>query len=116
MKEEFVMLRLFPLASSLLVSAAVLAGVSRHAVIAPERPAAAKPDLNANAALKYWRGFASLPKLDKDEQDKIIREAATMPLTPRVKEIVTLSESSLHELHNGAAVPDCAWGLTQEDG
>ena len=75
-----------------------------------------KPDLNRNAALKYWRGFANLPKLEKEEQDKIAREATTMVLTPRIKAVVTLSESSLHELYNGAAVPTCAWGLTREDG
>ena len=50
------------------------------------------------------------------EQDNIAREATTMPLTPRVKAVVTLAESSLHELYNGAAVPACAWGLTREDG
>jgi hypothetical protein len=111
------MFRLFPLVGGVLAYAAVLACVSLQAVIDPDRPAAAaKADLNANAALKYWRGFANLPKLDKDEQDKIIREAATMPLTPRVKEIVKLAQSSLHELYNGAAVPDCGWGLTEEDG
>lgn len=74
------------------------------------------PDLNRNAALKYWRGFANLPKLEKEEQDKIAREATTMVLTPRMKAVVTLAESSLHELYNGAAVPACAWGLTREDG
>src|SRR5260370_19366392 len=116
MKEELVMLLLLPLAGGVLVHAAV-ACLWREAVIDPDRrAAAAKPDLNANAALKYWRGFANLPKLEKDEQDKIIREAATMPLTPRVKEIVKLAQSSLHELYNGAAVPDCGWGLTEEDG
>lgn len=75
-----------------------------------------RPDLNANAALKYWRGFANLPKLDKDEQEKITQEAATMPLTPRVKEVVQLADWALHELYSGAAVPDCAWGITWEDG
>jgi hypothetical protein len=102
----------------LLSFAAVLSSLALAAT-APaqgQRPTGAKPDLNANAALKYWRGFASLPKLDKQEQERITQEAATMPLTPRVKEVVKWSEGSLHELHNGAAVPDCAWGLTFGDG
>jgi hypothetical protein len=90
--------------------------VATNALAGGERPADPKLDLNANAALKYWRGFANLPKLEKEEQDKIVREATTMPLTPRVKAVVTLSELSLHELYNGAAVPACAWGLTREDG
>jgi hypothetical protein len=85
--------------------------------LAADAPAAdTNRDLNANAALKYWRGFASLPKLDKAEQEQIIQGAATMPLTPRVKDVVLSSKVSLHELYNGAAVPDCAWGLTFEDG
>jgi hypothetical protein len=100
------MLRLFTCVGAVLASLVLAANAS----------AQPKPDLNANAALKYWRGFASLPKLDKEEQEKIIQEAATMPLTPRVKEMVQGSEGALHELYNGAAVPDCAWGLTFEDG
>jgi hypothetical protein len=90
--------------------------LATNALAGGEGPADPKLDLNANAALKYWRGFANLPKLEKEEQDKIVREATTMPLTPRVKAVVTLSELSLHELYNGAAVPACAWGLTREDG
>src|SRR5262245_27589636 len=100
------MLRLFVRVGAVLASLALAANA----------PAQTKPDLNANAALKYWRGFASLPKLDKEEQEKIIHEAATMPLTPHVKEVVKWSEASLHEMYNGAAVPDCAWCLTFEDG
>ncbi len=92
------------------------AALAALALTGAARPAETKPDLNANAALKYWRGFANLPKLDKEEQEKISQEAATMPLSPRVKEVVKWSEGSLHELYNGAAVPDCAWGLTFEDG
>jgi hypothetical protein len=75
-------------------------------------PAADAPDLNANAALKYWRAFASLPRLDEKEQEKL----PTMPLDARAKEIVASGEAALHELHNGAAVRDCAWGLTSKDG
>jgi hypothetical protein len=111
-KEEKGMPRLFFFAAAALVSLALAA----RAPAGGQRPAETKPDLNANAALKYWRGFASLPKLDKEEQQKIVQGAATMPLTPRVREVVRWSEGSLHELYNGAAVPACAWGLTYEDG
>jgi hypothetical protein len=106
------MLRLFLFPGAVLFSLAL----ATNALAGGDRPADTKLDLNANAALKYWRGFADLPKLEKEEQDKIARDATTMPLTPRVKAVVTLSESSLHELYNGAAVPACAWGLTPEDG
>jgi hypothetical protein len=105
------MLRLVPLGIAGLLSLVV---VGRAADDEPR--AAASPDLNANAALKYWRGFANLPRLERDEQDRIMREATTMPLTPRVRAVVTLAESSVHELRTGAAVPRCAWGLTREDG
>jgi hypothetical protein len=106
------MLRCSSFPGTLLLSLALATG----AMAGGDPLADAKPDLNANAALKYWRGFANLPKLEKEEQDKIAREATTMALTPRVRAVVTLSESSLHELYNGAAVPACAWGLTREDG
>jgi hypothetical protein len=37
---------------------------SRATAQAPE----AKPDLGANAAMKYWTAFALLPTLDKDQE------------------------------------------------
>src|SRR5262249_35644276 len=38
----------------------------------------APPDLGANAALKYWQAFATLPKLTEAEQTKLTAECLTM--------------------------------------
>src|SRR5438105_12265434 len=81
-------------------------------------PAAHKLDLNQNAALKYWRAFASMPHLSEEEQEKLRGKAAglTTPLDAKAKDLIAKSSNALHELHNGAKVSQCAWGVTMEDG
>jgi hypothetical protein len=72
--------------------------------------------LNRNAALKYWQGFASLPKLTEEQQKLLEAPIATGPLDDRLKEIVTASTDALREMHHGAKIADCAWGVSFEDG
>src|SRR5262245_58136292 len=72
--------------------------------------------LNRNAALKYWQGFASLPKLTEEQQKLLEAPIATGPLDDRLKEIVTASTDALREIHHGAKIADCAWGVSFEDG
>ncbi len=71
-------------------------------------------DLAANAALKYWQAFSTMPKLDEKFQPG---DVGTMPLDAKTKELVASAAYSLEQLHYGAALPRCAWGISlEEDG
>jgi hypothetical protein len=74
------------------------------------------PDLGANAALKYWQAFATLPRVPPAEQKKLEAECATLPLDAHVREIVARSEYALQMMHLGAAGPRCDWGIGYEAG
>ena len=54
-------------------------------LLLPLEPASADApsDLEANAALKYWRAFPQLPTLTEAEQHKLAAECLTMPLDAR---------------------------------
>lgn len=75
----------------------------------------AAPDSGENAALKYWQGFATLPKFSEAE-NKIVGECVTTPLDDSVRKIVKDAEYSLEMLHRGSAIRRCDWGMTYEDG
>jgi hypothetical protein len=77
--------------------------------------AGAPPDLGANAALKYWQAFATLPRLTDAEQARLTAECLTMPLDAHARELVTRAAYALRMLHQGAALPDCDWGLGWEE-
>lgn len=51
----------------------------------------ARPDLGANAAMKYWQAFALLPTLDKD-QEKLLQEWSKVSLDAAAR-----SRSTDHE-------------------
>jgi hypothetical protein len=72
-------------------------------------------DLGANAALEYWRAFATMPKFTDAEQNKLTAEYLTVPLDKATREIVGKSEYSLRLMHMGAALPRCAWGIKWEE-
>ena len=74
------------------------------------------PAIESNAALKYWQGFATLPKFTEAEEVKLRAEALTMPLDAQAREIVNKAEYSLRMMHRAALMPHCSWGLTYEDG
>lgn len=69
------------------------------------------PDPSANAALKYWRGFATMPKLTDAEATKLNSDYLTMPLDAHAKEVVSKSDYSLKMMHYGAALRNCDWGI-----
>ncbi|HEV3259691.1 MAG TPA: hypothetical protein VG013_22680 [Gemmataceae bacterium] len=75
----------------------------------------ARPDLGANAALKYWQALATLPKFTNAEQKKL-GESLTRPLDAQARELVTKAEYALRMMHRGAALPRCDWGLPPEEG
>src|SRR5689334_10370150 len=76
----------------------------------------AVPNLGANAALKYWQGFANLPKFTDAEQKKLNAGGHTMALDAQARKIVTRAAYSLRMMHHGAALPRCDWGIGWEEG
>ena len=92
-------------------STAILVLPSGHA------SADAPSDLGANAALKYWQAFATLPKFTDAEQSRLMAEHLTMPLDAQAKESVSKAEYALRMMHHGARLPRCDWGIGwEEDG
>ncbi len=75
----------------------------------------AKTSLGANAALKYWHAFAALPKLDKDQQ-KLLDEWDKVPVDAAARKLIDRSRLSRLDLHRGAKLSHCDWGLDEEDG
>ncbi len=75
----------------------------------------APPDRGANAALKYWQAFATMPKLTDAEQTKL-NESLTRPLDAHARETVTKAEYALQMMYRGAALRRCDWGISYEGG
>jgi hypothetical protein len=73
-------------------------------------------DLGANAALKYWQGFATLPQFSDAEAQALNAECLSMPLDAHAREIVSMADYSLQMLHRGAALPQCEWASAHEEG
>src|SRR5688500_9318353 len=78
-----------------------------------ERPA--RGDLGDNAALHYWQAFAGLPQLNEAESKKL-GECRTIPLDEQARKWVEGTDTSFRELRYGAAIPQCAWGVSYQDG
>jgi hypothetical protein len=76
---------------------------------------APKPDMKANAALKYWQAFALLPPLNKD-RNQILDAWETVELVGPVLPLIEESKNALMLLHRGALMDHCDWGLSKEDG
>jgi hypothetical protein len=76
----------------------------------------APPDLAANAALKYWQAFATLPKFSNEEGQKLNAECLTMTLDAHAREVVTKAEYALLMTRHGAALPRCEWAVGFEEG
>lgn len=87
-------------------------------VLPPGLAAADAPsDLGANAALKYWQAFATMPKFTDAEESRLIAEYLTMPLDAQAKESVSKAEYALRMMRHGARLPRCDWGIGwEEDG
>ncbi len=66
--------------------------------------------LRANAALKYWRAFATMEKLTPD-QEKLLADYLTVPLDNQARELVAKADYSLRIMHDGAALPRCEWAI-----
>lgn len=100
----------------------VLLLLSIGAASAPEAWAQVPPAQQAlaeNAALKYWLAFDLLPLRQFDDKLYEAIDASITTLSKVDESLVALvgaSERALRELHRGASLPQCAWGLSTEDG
>ena len=79
-------------------------------VLLSGRAPAEKQELRPNAALKYWRGFATMQKFTPEEE-KLLASPLTAPLDNRAKDIVTKAEYALRLMHYGAALRHCEWAV-----
>src|SRR5262245_16652820 len=76
--------------------------------------AAVADDAGANAALKYWQAFATLPRMAREEEEKL-HKALTVPVDGQAPDLAQ-AEYALQMLHRGAALTKCDWGIGYEDG
>jgi hypothetical protein len=95
---------------ALCFSTAILALHSGHA------RADAPSDLGANAALRYWQAFATMPKFTDAEENKLVAECLTMPIDGQARETLRKAEYALRMMHQGAMLPRCDWGIDWEAG
>jgi hypothetical protein len=73
------------------------------------------PDLGANAALKYWQAFTTLPGFTAAEEDKLTADCLTMPLDAEARKTVTEAKYALDVMHRGAKLPRCDWAIGWAD-
>lgn len=106
--------RRFPALASALAGL-LLGGAARAAAPAAEPPQAATTRPAPNAALQYWQAFAVLPAMD-DGQRAIAENVAVAKLDPAAVRLIEAGTNSLRQLHRGAAIRACDWGLNEEDG
>jgi hypothetical protein len=69
-----------------------------------------KQTLRDNAALKYWRAFATMEKF-APEDEKLLAQFLTVPLDKRARELVTKADYTLRLMHAGAALAPCEWAV-----
>src|SRR5262245_12949635 len=75
----------------------------------------ARLDPDGNAAQKYWQAFATLPTFTQAEKQKI-DACLTTPLDEPARQMLIKADYALQMLHRGAALRDCDWGISYEDG
>src|SRR5579863_2632720 len=71
--------------------------------------------IGANAALKYWAGFALLPSLD-DEQEKLLGDWRNVPFNATALSLIDRSRNSREYLFQGAKIDRCDWSLDYSQG
>jgi hypothetical protein len=73
------------------------------------------PDPGANAALKYWQAFATLPRFTAAEQDKLMAERVSLPLDAQLRHMLEGAKYSLDMMRRGAVLPRCEWAIGWAD-
>jgi hypothetical protein len=79
-------------------------------------PAAGQVDLADNAALQYWKAFASVPATSDQQMDALKKALDEGTLDSSLRPLIASSQPALRELHKGARLKQCAWGISREEG
>lgn len=74
-----------------------------------------KADIGANAALKYWSGFALLPALDED-QEKLLANWKQVPFDATALSLIDRSRNSREYLRQAVKIDRCDWSLDYSQG
>lgn len=108
--------RRFPVLASAVIGS-VLCGIPvARAADGPLAAAAQQAGvMPPNAALQYWQGFAVLPTLNEAQRD-IVEHIDSAELNAQATGLIEASTNSLRQLHRGAAIEECDWGLNKQDG
>lgn len=108
--------RRFPVLAAAIIGSVLCGTAVARATDDP--PAATPQQANAiapNAALQYWQGFAEMPTMDQAQRD-IVEHFNTVELNAAAIGLIESSSNSLRQLHRGAAINECDWGLDKQDG
>jgi hypothetical protein len=76
----------------------------------------AQPALAQNAALQYWKAFASLPEPEEGQRYAILAALKKGEVDESLEKVLKSSKSALRELHKAAAVKECHWAFSREEG
>src|SRR5262245_25367595 len=66
-----------------------------------------------NAAIQYWQAFAHMSNLD-EKHKQLLADWRKIPLDDTARRLPI--ETSLHNLHRGAKLKGCAWGMDYDQG
>jgi hypothetical protein len=77
--------------------------------------AGAPTDKGANAALKYWQAFATMPRFTAVEHAKLLEECQSMALDAPARRMATKARYALEMMRRGAALPRCDWAIGWAD-
>lgn len=69
---------------------------------------------DTNAALKYWRAFATMQKFTPADEKRLASVAA-MPLDDPARAYVSRADFALRLMHVGAKLPHCDWAVDWKD-
>ena len=84
---------------------------------APAESPPADFSLADNAALGYWKAFAMLPKMDKDQDESLQKSLKNLGPVPKdLIPVIEASKNAMHQMHRAAAMPLCQWGVAREEG
>ncbi len=72
--------------------------------------------LAQNAALQYWKGFALLPEISKEQYAALRKAVKDGKVDQPTRELVAASKPSLREMRKGAAMEQCCWAVSVEEG
>jgi hypothetical protein len=91
--------------------------VSVRPIFADDPPAGGTA-LKPNAAVIYWQAFASMPRLNEEEETKSLTAAKspTEPVSDDLRPIIARFDYALQELNRARGVTSCNWELNYSHG